>query len=129
MKFSEALLNTEALAEQITELVGEDFDGAVGLRGLYKTDNLTELENSHRWEDGYITDEQLRGTSTIAISENWRYDSKSKIIHRLAKYAKLTLQYGDDKIGLIVGEPSGEWGEDIGELIIPNARVIYTWDK
>lgn len=128
MTFKKLLNDPELLAKEITALVGEDFEGAVGFRGLYKTDNHEALEPSYVWDDGNYTDEQLRGTSAIMVSADWYYDSTENIVHYLKKYAELALQYGDGQIGLVVGEYENS-GEDMGEILIKNARVINIWDK
>lgn len=127
MKFSEAIKNIEALAGQIIDIVGEEYNGSVGLRGLYDGE-AEELENSAVWEDGERTGEEMDGTSTITVSGDWASDPYSVIVGNLEKYAELVLQYGDGKIGLVVGE-YGTGGEDIGELIIPEAKIIHTWER
>lgn len=63
------------------------------------------LEPSFVWVDGEITDEQLDGTSGIALDSN------------------PSCGYMGDCIAIIAGDESA-YGEDAGEIIINNAEVI-----
>ncbi len=127
MKFREAMKDIEKLAAEIIKIVGEDFDGSVGIRGLYETDDYNDLGDSARYEEGEFA-EQLDGASTIIVSGDWQYDPEEVIVENLKTYADEVFIYGDHEIGLVVGG-YGECGEEVGELLIPGARVIHTWEK
>ncbi|MHB8172746.1 MAG: hypothetical protein ACYDG6_14650 [Thermincolia bacterium] len=126
--FKELLNDKNSLIDQISQLIGEDYEGAVGLRGLYKTDDINLLDPSYVWDDGNWTDEQLNGTSVIVVASDWYYDNSEIVEYNIKKYADLVLQYGDGKIGLVVGQYVNG-GEDIGEILIGDAKVIHVWDK
>lgn len=116
------MLNSELL-DKIYELLGDDFDGSVGLRGdVQKYEVGQELYPSRYWEDGVETGEVLDGTSALIISADWRYDSRDTIKSNLSKYGPLVSQYGDN-IYVIVGNIA-QGGDDIGEIIIPDAKVL-----
>lgn len=112
----------------IADRVGEDYKGSVGLRGLGENEKFGMLKNSHQWEDGNITNKLLNGSATISISADWFYDPKSVILDNIKDNSKNIFNYGYGNVGLVIGD-YGEGGEDIGELIIPNAKVIYMWKK
>lgn len=113
----------EALLDKIVELLGEEFNGSVGLRGDdYQYTDGQELQDSRFWEDGIETSETLNGTSALLISADWQYDSYKQLLNNLKKHANKVFNYGDS-IYVIVGEPA-MGGEDIGEIIIPSAKVL-----
>jgi len=114
--------STQAMRIIKKELEKKDGMTFVGVRGLYKGEGMGYLENSHVWEDGNYTEEMLSGTSTVYVGEYWgepNFDIKD-----LEKALRDASTYGDsNNIGIVVGDNlSG--GEDIGEGVISNARVI-----
>jgi len=115
------------LVDFILGLIGEDYDGSVGLRGLYQGEGLGELKSSYVWDDGNQTDEELDGTSAIIISVDWKYAGNHDLTENIRKYAEYVMEYGNGRIGLVVGG-FGENGNDIGEIVISNAKVIYIWE-
>lgn len=122
------MINYEKLLKEVIDLLGDEFDGAVGLRG----DNSeyaegTELWNSRFWEDGIETDEVLDGTSAIIISADWKYDTIQTIEENINRYANLAEDYGEN-IYLVVGDVA-EGGNDIGEIVIPSCRVLKKINK
>jgi hypothetical protein len=121
----EILSKPEELFEMIYATLGDDYDGAVGLRGCntqYKVGK--KLRKSHRWDDGNMTRDILDGTSAIVISADWAYDSRSTIINNIAKHAQRVAAYGQYVMVIAGGTAKG--GNDIGEIIIPDAKVILT---
>lgn len=124
----EAIVNPNKFVTFIQGIIPEDFNGVVGLRGLYPDENIGVLKPSAIWEDGNRTEDKLDGTSTVIVSGDWSIDPFVVISGNIKKYAKKAFTYGDEKrIGLVIGD-YGYGGEDAGELIISNAQVIYVWD-
>ena len=116
------------LLEAIIELLGNDHDGAVGLRA---EDTLHEvgssLKPSRVWEDGIVTDEVLDGTCAIVISHDWQYNSVEEIEANIEKYCDGIEAYG--KYIYVIAGDLAQAGEDIGEIIIPNAKIIMEVTK
>lgn len=120
--------NPQQLINKIVDIVGEDFDGAIGLRGLYREEKIGKLRQSSEWVDGKKMSRKLSGTSTIGLSPDWQYDPASVIRQRISRYAEDALNYGERKrVALVVGR-IGETGEDMGEIIIPGAKAIFIWE-
>lgn len=124
-EFKSLIENLDNFHAFIDSIVGEDFEGAVGVRGLYENEGLGNLRNSVVWDDGEMTDESLDGTCAIGVSDNWDdCDIEVEIKHLLE-----VLRYGNGKIGLVVGEAYPERGNDwwSNEVIIKNAKVVFVW--
>ena len=119
----------KTLINKIIELVGEDFNGSVGFRADDSEYLVvgSKLQNSRFWDDGVETDEMLEGTSSILISADWQYDNYTAIKYNIEKFSEKVLTYGHT-IAVIIGD-IGELGEDIGELVIPNAKVLCLVNK
>lgn len=117
----------EQLYSFIQGKLGDDFNGSVGLRGLYDDEGMGKLKESNVWEDGNRTNGKLGGTSAIVLSGDYKYDSDSTIAGNIKKYANSVFSYGGGKrVGLVVGG-LGSGGEDPGEIVIPDAKVVYIW--
>lgn len=132
--------NPEILIDEILKKIGEDYSGAIGIRGIYKEElNLVELERSFVWETtgddprGGVPGEadaekkrQLKGTSSFLLSGNWQDNSISTIKNNISKNILKALNWGDtDYIAIIKGDLAiDEQWDDIGEAVIDNAEVI-----
>lgn len=68
------------------------------------------LGNSRVWIDGECTDEELDGISALEV----KADTIDAVIANLAGYA-----WADEPIVLVAGN-SRSWGEDAGEIVIPD---------
>lgn len=119
----------ETLIDFIVSIIGEDYEGTVGLRGLYENEGIGELRNSAVWEDGNMLDEELDGTCVVGITYNWSDAGYKQLESSIKKYASEVFNYGDGKIGLVVGAGS-EQGNDYwaNEMVVENAKVIYVWE-
>lgn len=119
--------NPKEMVNFLVDLIGEDFDGPVGLRGMYDGEKLGKLRKSAVWVDNNRTSKKLFGTSAVEISRNWSYQSYREIVDNIVSNARKVFSYGDGRIALVVGE-YGEAGEDNGEVIISSAKAIYIWE-
>ena len=119
------LIETNSIWDFISKIVGDDFEGSVGLRGLYSNESLGMLEDSFAWDDGEMTDFRLSGTCVVGLSEYFAdglTEKKSQI--------KEVFSYGDGRVGLVIGSLYPERGYDewANELIIKNAEVVFIWE-
>lgn len=122
-----SLIENNRMADFILDLIGEDFDGAVGFRGLYEGEKTGKLHNSNVWNDGNRTSKKLPGTCTLAIAADWKYEAWSLIKDNVTRNGCKVSMYGDGRVALVVGE-RGTAGEDAGELIISKAKTVYIWE-
>jgi hypothetical protein len=77
----------------------------------------SELPCSHCWDDGEPTDYELEGTCAMAVGEDTN----------LAEVTRFLREYGSlGQLMLITGS-SDTNGEDLGECIIRNAKVVATF--
>jgi len=118
-------MKTTELKKEIEKAIGKS-NGTVyvGLRGLYKEENIGKLRDSRVWDDGNMTEEVLPGTCGIYVGEYWDEcefsdESLEKAIQTLEK-----IPYGDNRrVGVIVGE-TAVGGEDVDEVILGNAKCV-----
>ena len=68
--------------------------------------------DSRVWDDGNATDDTLDGTSCIGVN-----------INNIDKSVKLVNSYYGNRVYIVAGNVM-EYGEDAGEYIIQNAKVI-----
>jgi hypothetical protein len=75
---------------------------------------------SYRWDDGHPTREQLSGTSAIEIRGAGDVD----------RAVKMSEGYGSDgwQVALL-GSNSWEGGEDRGEIVMHDAKVLAVWRR
>ena len=100
MTKAEAIKNIIKRAEEIKDEYAYDF---IGVRVQESEFNKGEiLDNSYVWVDGEMTDEELDGTCAIRIDD-----------------AQLAVSYFGKHVAVI-----GEYGEDLGEIIIREAEVL-----
>lgn len=118
----------KAFREKLDVIVGEDFDGAIGFRGDTAGRKPGEaLPDSRVYEEGESTGEVLGGASAIIIAPDYAYNPDDVIESNLQHHAKDAAIYGED-VYVVVGKPA-KGGEDPGEIIIPEARVLISvWD-
>ena len=116
--------NNSIFWDFISKIVGENFEGSVGLRGLYVNESMGEMENSFVWDDGRMTDFQLDGTCVVGLAEVF-----ADGITATTSQMKEVFSYGHGRFGLVVGSPYPERGNDewANEMIIENAEVVYIW--
>lgn len=122
MEFKNFVNDPESLYDLINSLVGENYSGSVGIRASRTKIKIGELKSSYVWNDGKRTNERLNGTCALIVAGSW-WDNKCDIIDNIREHAQRVASYGDN-IALIIGDDS-EGGEDIGEIIISNAKAIY----
>ena len=129
-ELKQLLDNPEVMIEWVKNKVGSDYDGPVGLRGLYEDEIIdgSVMDASHTWIDGEYTDEELNGTCALLIAKFIDTDSEQTIINNIKECNNLLDQYmwGGRKVGLLIGNGM-EYGEDEQEVVIRNARCIYVW--
>ncbi len=132
-ELSKMIENPETLIDFIVSLIGEDFEGTVGLRGLYENEGIGKLRNSSVWEDGNMTDEELDGTCVVGLSTNWSEDGYKELESAIQQYASEVFKYdmyGNARVGLVVGKAYADYGNDYwsNEVIVEEAKVIYIWE-
>ncbi|MFA4974569.1 MAG: hypothetical protein WC683_18330 [bacterium] len=94
----------------------DEFDN-IAIRAFEPGFNVGDiLPNSFVWVDGEIQDEELDGASGIRVR------SEAEIAQKLA-YVRSTYAFAD-RVIYIIGGNYASWGEDRGEIIIRNARVL-----
>lgn len=104
MTKAEAINNIIKRAEEIKDEYAYDF---IGVRVQENEFNKGEiLDNSYVWVDGEMTDEELDGTCAIRIDD-----------------AQLAISYFGEHVA-VIGGYYGEYGEDLGEIIIREAEVL-----
>lgn len=123
---NDMLANPKELLSLARSLSDSD-NYSIGLRGLYDGDNIGPLKPSYVWDDGNMTDDILPGTSCIVISPDIIYNSDSLSISNINTYASNVFCYGDGRVGLVIGEGC-EGGNDNGEVIIYNAKLVHIFD-
>jgi len=123
--------NPDDFVDFLMTKVSDDYEGSVGLRGLYSDEEIGDLHPSLEWEDGVQLDNQLSGTSIVGLSTNYADDGRKDLMTAISKYAKESFKYGDGNIGLVLGDPYPKYGNDTwaNEIIVPNARVVYIWKR
>jgi len=97
--------------------LNDDPHAVYGLRVIphgYEVKTGDYLDNSKKWVDGEITDENLPGVSTIGIEKG----DISKAINQLIKAG-----YSGKQIALVKGDSAG-YGDDVYERLIKNAEVV-----
>jgi hypothetical protein len=122
------------LTNKLIDLLGEDFDGKVGLRA----DSAEYLQVGSTLRNSINCDEhnadpepfELDGTSAILISGDWRYDPRS-VITKNIKRCKRLLEYANkgDVIAIIAGALTNNDTCDPGEVVISDAKVIALIDR
>lgn len=110
-------------AAKIRQIMEDDDDYAdFGLRVIHDGHEVKagdKLGNSHRWEDGKRTDEELDGVSAIEVKPG-KIDQAMRDINN-GGYLPLGKQ-----VALVKGEKTA-WGEDAGEAVIKDAEVVAVW--
>jgi len=134
---SKAAIGHEAVADQILEFIRQSPKAKFGLRVVAPDYDEYEslkpgssLPNSKRWEDGDYTDVELPGTSTASIKENTK-EGILEAIRLLGAHGKRGPNgyYYGDKVALVTGSVVRKKGQDVGERILSNARVVSLWKK
>ncbi len=97
----------ENIVKRIEEIKDEYAYGFIGVRVQESEFTKGEiLDNSYVWIDGICTEEELDGTCAVRIEK-----------------AELANGYYGDHVAIIAGY-YGEYGEDLGEIIIKDAEVL-----
>lgn len=129
MKFSNTITN-ETIAE-IAQAIAKAFSEKGYTYFGVRTGRIAEigegLEPSHDWdhENDWFSDELLTGTSSTGIGGLW-FDGESEDEEEIKKTLTRHCEcgyYGD--MTYIIGGKRADYGEDVGELIIADAEVIY----
>lgn len=110
----------------INIITNDDTDRDFGLRVL-RPDRTAlkigdKLEPSYNWIDGVRTEEQMSGTSAIAVDIN-NINRSMRDLHDPPRNT-----YEGDVIALVAGINIGG-GEDIGEIVLDDAEIIKLYDK
>lgn len=110
------------MADAIRDHMESDPYATFGLRVIphgHEVGVGDELPPSKRWEDGEDTGEELDGTSTIGVTKK-NVEQAIKTLERAG--------YSGSQIVLVAGESAG-YGEDEGERLISDAKVIAAWRR
>ena len=119
--------NYVALAEELKNL-SEDYSG-FGIRWL-EPEYAAALKHSYRWDDNTKTNEELDGISAIEIGRSSGYFVYSKKPQEIANEIKNILNredarsLGGRKPFIVYNEDGGYGGEDIGEIILNDAKIL-----
>ena len=129
-ELEQLIAEPEKLIAFIISLIGEDYEGPVGLRGLYENEGIGKLRKSYDWEDGNMLDEKLEGTCIVGLSSNWNDAGYQDLESSIKKFASEAIKYGDGKVGLVIGKGYPDLGNDFwsNEMIFEKAKVIYIWE-
>lgn len=104
MTKAEAIKN---IIDRIDEIQDAYDYGYIGIRVSDNEFTKGEiLDNSFVWVDGEVTDEELDGTCAIMLKD-----------------AKLANAYHGSHVA-IIGSDSMEYGQDLGEIILRDAKVL-----
>lgn len=97
----------KSILSRIEEIEDAYDYGYIGIR--VSENEFTEgeiLDNSFVWVDGEMTDEELDGTCAIMLKD-----------------AALANSYFGDHVA-VIGSDSMEYGDDLGEIILRDAKVL-----
>lgn len=104
------------IKEMITENDWDFYYERIGIRIQEQPFTLGEIDHvSHIWIDNEDTEEELGGICAIDIN-----DINSHIVNDMLRGRR----YFGGHIALIGGDLD-ECGEDVGEIILKNAEVLY----
>lgn len=93
-----------------------------GSRSVYAVGD--ELPASREWIDNVSSDVFLGGTSALALDyDGIEVYNIEKTLAKLAPYTTCGAQ-----IVLIGGHPSNEDGNDVGEIVIADAKVLHVFN-
>lgn len=81
-----------------------------------------EIPKSHRWEDGYETEELLSGTSSIYVGSDMD-EVEEKLESTLEEYKDL-YSFGHAYLVFIENSWGYEFGEDDGEIVLNGPEVV-----
>lgn len=96
----------------------------VGLRSDNKKYRAGDyLPDSRIWDDGWVTEETLSGTSVIGLMDGYTHRYKDVTRKQAEQAMKLIAGYPWKYVYLVAGE-SMSWGEDQEEWVLRDARVI-----
>lgn len=84
------------------------------------------LPNSHEWDDGECTDEELDGVCTIGLGALPYSDSPPIPLDRIEGALRMSKGYHSDRYVLVAGS-HGYMGQDRGEVVISDAYAVATW--
>jgi hypothetical protein len=121
--------NQDDLIDELVDLLGEDGNFAIGIRGMYETEK-NKLRQSYVWIDGNKTRQKLPGTSCLGIVSNWGDANNQDLIDGLKNIGKSAM-YGDGRFAIIKGQydvnVQDDWANDPGEYVLLNAEIVaYT---
>lgn len=112
----------DVVADEIGRHMDADPYGEWGLRVIprgFEVEEGDQLPNSKRWVDGEDTGEELNGVSTIGVKRS-SIDQALKVLRAGG--------YSGEQIALVVGDRS-EAGDDAGEKVIKDGKVVAVWSK
>ena len=111
--------------DHANEILGDSDHFHHGLRVMTNHGNGTDvpkvgdvLPNSYRWDDGESTGEELDGTSSIHV---YKRSITPDVLARIRAYA------ANGKHLVLVGGSDARAGEDQGEAVIPQAKVLAVY--
>ncbi|MCD9475888.1 hypothetical protein GLP21_12505 [Photobacterium carnosum] len=82
-----------------------------------------DIDASYVWVDGETTDEQLEGTSGVDLEwDGWEIGCFEKAMATAKDYDTESNQV------VIIGGFDGYEGNDVGEIVIYDAQVVYVFD-
>lgn len=120
------LNNPSQMLDWIYDSFGDD-TRYLGIRGLHESAKVGEiLEPSNRWDDGDPTDEVLSGTCALQIGDV-QYDHDSTLEMNIKECARHISQYNFGHGFALIEGSDANGGEDIHEVVIKEAKVLYVW--
>lgn len=114
------------LIEALVEQIGEDWTerNVIAVRGIYAPEvNKTPRRSWNSVEGETAT--RLPGVSALLVSANWSDDPADLIARRLVDaLTRIRRFYGDAEYIAVLRGSRAEAGNDIGEAVLIDARVI-----
>jgi hypothetical protein len=120
--------NPSHLVDDLTKILGEDGDFALGLRGPYAGEmGKVSLNKSWQSPDG-VNSYRLPGTSTVGVSSNWEMDGGYALENQIKSAMSSVKRYGDQGyITVVKGDfdsKKAHLANDPSESILNNAKAV-----
>ena len=128
------------ITNQLVEIIKSKSDegyNAFGIRSI--SDRFGRFEvgdnvpDSYNWDFDrdcstyHTTGETLNGASAVGISIDYLWldgDDDDELAERIEKALEKSAVYENDEVMLIGGKSGFDFGDDVGEYVIPDAKVL-----